>query len=76
MTPAGWPAGDIRRWPDGPLWSPAPTAGRPLAVEPLDLADLGSVRELAARLATSDQPVDVLVNNAGIVLLSRIGGHK
>lgn len=42
-----------------------------LVVEPLDLADLDSVREFAARLAAVDEPVDVLVNNAGIMMPPR-----
>lgn len=35
-------------------------------VEKLDLADLGSVRSFAQRC---DQPIDVLINNAGIMLV-------
>jgi NAD(P)-dependent dehydrogenase (short-subunit alcohol dehydrogenase family) len=35
---------------------------------PLDLADLGSVRDFAAALAAELDRVDVLVNNAGLML--------
>ena len=34
--------------------------------EPLDLADPASIRALAGRLVARGQPIDVLVNNAGI----------
>ncbi len=37
----------------------------------LDLADLKSVRELATTLLDRDQPIDVLVNNAGIMMPPR-----
>lgn len=37
----------------------------------LDLADLASVRELASGLLDRDQPIDVLVNNAGIMMPPR-----
>jgi NAD(P)-dependent dehydrogenase (short-subunit alcohol dehydrogenase family) len=37
----------------------------------LDLADLASVRELPARFAEQHDHVDVLVNNAGLMLTSR-----
>jgi len=33
----------------------------------LDLADLGSVREFAGRLAAKSRPLDLLVNNAGVM---------
>jgi len=39
-----------------------------LEVRQLDLADLASVREFAAKLT---EPVDLLVNNAGLVVLGR-----
>jgi len=38
-------------------------------VRELDLADLASVRAFAARLAADHPVIDVLVNNAGVVLL-------
>jgi NAD(P)-dependent dehydrogenase (short-subunit alcohol dehydrogenase family) len=37
----------------------------------LDLADLASVRELATALLDGGQPIDVLVNNAGIMMPPR-----
>ena len=40
-----------------------------LHLELVDLADLGSIRRLAARFA--DRPVDVLVHNAGLLPLER-----
>jgi NAD(P)-dependent dehydrogenase (short-subunit alcohol dehydrogenase family) len=36
-------------------------------LEPLDLADLGSVRAFAQRLAGEQQPLDLLINNAGVM---------
>jgi len=44
--------------------------GASLEVEPLDLADLGSVREFAGRLAAG-RSLDGLVNNAGIMMPPR-----
>ncbi|MEV6305493.1 oxidoreductase [Actinoplanes sp. NPDC051861] len=44
------------------------TAGA-VEVRELDLASLGSVRRFAARLAADHPVVDLLVNNAGVVLL-------
>ena len=38
-----------------------------LLVESIDLADLGSVRAITARLNASGRPVDLLVNNAGVM---------
>lgn len=38
-----------------------------LAVEALDLASLQSVRGFVARLTTSGRPLDILINNAGIM---------
>ncbi|MCP2336241.1 oxidoreductase [Actinomadura rupiterrae] len=40
-----------------------------LALAPLDLADLASVREFARRWA--DDPLDILVNNAGVMALPK-----
>jgi NAD(P)-dependent dehydrogenase (short-subunit alcohol dehydrogenase family) len=37
------------------------------AFEPLDLADLASVRAFAQRFLDSGEPLDVLVNNAGVM---------
>lgn len=43
--------------------------GGDVEVRELDLASLASVRAFAAKLATDHQSIDVLVNNAGVVLL-------
>ncbi len=40
-------------------------------VAPLDLADLGSVREFAGRLAGAHEQIDLLINNAGIMAAPR-----
>jgi NAD(P)-dependent dehydrogenase (short-subunit alcohol dehydrogenase family) len=40
-------------------------------VAPLDLADLGSVREFVAGFAGSDRALDLLINNAGIMAAPR-----
>jgi NAD(P)-dependent dehydrogenase (short-subunit alcohol dehydrogenase family) len=40
-------------------------------VERLDLADLGSVRDFAARLGDRQEGLDLLVNNAGVMALPR-----
>ncbi|MFB7395766.1 oxidoreductase [Streptomyces sp. NPDC056191] len=45
----------------------AGTAPGLLAVRPLDLADLGSVRAFAGRLREEHPRLDVLVNNAGVM---------
>jgi NAD(P)-dependent dehydrogenase (short-subunit alcohol dehydrogenase family) len=45
--------------------------GAALEVAPLDLADLGSVREFAARAAGSHDGIDLLINNAGIMAAPR-----
>jgi NAD(P)-dependent dehydrogenase (short-subunit alcohol dehydrogenase family) len=42
------------------------TGGAP-RLEALDLADLGSVRELARRLEQRDDRLDLLINNAGVM---------
>jgi NAD(P)-dependent dehydrogenase (short-subunit alcohol dehydrogenase family) len=42
-----------------------------LEVVRLDLADLASVREFAATLTARDEPIDLLVNNAGIGMPAR-----
>lgn len=38
-----------------------------VVAEPLDLSSLASVEEFAGLMATRDQPIDLLVNNAGIM---------
>lgn len=38
-----------------------------VSVERLDLGDLDSVREFAQRVLVADRPIDLLVNNAGIM---------
>ncbi len=38
-----------------------------VAVEPLDLADLASVRACAERIAADGRPLDLLINNAGVM---------
>ncbi|WP_421733911.1 oxidoreductase [Cellulomonas sp.] len=43
--------------------------GGDVEVRELDLASLGSVREFAAKLTADHATVDLLVNNAGVVLL-------
>jgi NAD(P)-dependent dehydrogenase (short-subunit alcohol dehydrogenase family) len=47
------------------LMSEAPGTGTELAI--LDLASLDSVREFAARELESGHPIDVLINNAGVM---------
>jgi NAD(P)-dependent dehydrogenase (short-subunit alcohol dehydrogenase family)/peroxiredoxin len=47
----------------------AETGSRRVAVEVLDVSDLGAVREVGARLAAA--PVDVLVHNAGVLPAER-----
>jgi NAD(P)-dependent dehydrogenase (short-subunit alcohol dehydrogenase family) len=47
------------------LTAEAPGTGTELAI--LDLASLDSVREFAARLLEVGQPIDVLINNAGVM---------
>jgi NAD(P)-dependent dehydrogenase (short-subunit alcohol dehydrogenase family) len=42
-----------------------------LEVAALDLADLGSVREFAARAADTHEQIDLLINNAGIMAAPR-----
>lgn len=42
-------------------------AGPDIHLEALDLADLGSVRDFAARMTDSHEHLDLLVNNAGIM---------
>jgi NAD(P)-dependent dehydrogenase (short-subunit alcohol dehydrogenase family) len=42
--------------PDAQLW-----------LDVVDLADLGSIRSFAARFLESAQPIDVLINNAGVM---------
>jgi NAD(P)-dependent dehydrogenase (short-subunit alcohol dehydrogenase family) len=49
----------------------AAASGAALEVAPLDLADLASVREFAARVAGSHDRLDLLVNNAGIMAAPR-----
>jgi NAD(P)-dependent dehydrogenase (short-subunit alcohol dehydrogenase family) len=41
--------------------------GALLETRRLDLADLASVREFAGRLVAEDRPIDLLVNNAGVM---------
>jgi NAD(P)-dependent dehydrogenase (short-subunit alcohol dehydrogenase family) len=41
--------------------------GARVEVRPLDLADLASVRDFAARLTADGTPLDLLVNNAGVM---------
>ncbi|MEO6817616.1 MAG: oxidoreductase [Edaphobacter sp.] len=47
------------------LTTEAPGTGTELAI--LDLASLASVREYAARVLEGGQPIDVLINNAGVM---------
>jgi NAD(P)-dependent dehydrogenase (short-subunit alcohol dehydrogenase family) len=42
-----------------------------IEVEPLDLADLGSVRAFAGRFADRHDGLDLLINNAGVMALPR-----
>jgi NAD(P)-dependent dehydrogenase (short-subunit alcohol dehydrogenase family) len=46
--------------------------GALLETRRLDLADLGSVREFAGRLAAEARPLDLLVNNAGLMAPPRL----
>ena len=39
-----------------------------VAFEVLDLADLASVRAFAARMISRDEPIDLLINNAGVMM--------
>jgi len=45
----------------------ADVPGARLEVEELDLANLGSVRDFAARIAAAHERVDLLINNAGVM---------
>lgn len=45
----------------------AENPGAQLSIERLDLASLQSVQEFAARLSAKGRPIDLLVNNAGIM---------
>ncbi|MDR2973477.1 MAG: SDR family oxidoreductase [Propionibacteriaceae bacterium] len=45
----------------------ASVAGARLEVRRIDLADLGSVREFAAKILTDGKPIHTLVNNAGVM---------
>ncbi|HZO07591.1 MAG TPA: oxidoreductase [Solirubrobacterales bacterium] len=45
--------------------------GASLRVEPLDLADLASVRDFAARFAATGSGLDLLINNAGVMASPR-----
>lgn len=38
----------------------------------LDLANLASVRDAAARISDSDKPLDILLNNAGVMACPRM----
>ena len=51
------------------LYADAPEAADRARLEPLDLADLSSVRAFAERYG--DGPLDVLVNNAGVMAMPR-----
>lgn len=42
-------------------------AGANIEFQPLDLADLASVRDFSARYLDSGRPLDVLLNNAGVM---------
>ena len=45
--------------------------GAAVAIEPLDLASLASVRDFAKRIAATCEGLDLLVNNAGVMALPR-----
>jgi NAD(P)-dependent dehydrogenase (short-subunit alcohol dehydrogenase family) len=49
----------------------AGVSGAALEVAPLDLADLESVREFAARVSAAHDGIDLLINNAGIMAAPR-----
>jgi len=51
-------------------WSEA-APGASFRLEPLDLADLGSIRALAARVGDRSEKLDLLVNNAGVMAVPR-----
>ena len=57
--------GQGRAWP-GPRSSPT-CPRRQLEVRRIDLADLASVRDFAQVLLDEGRPVDVLINNAGVM---------
>jgi NAD(P)-dependent dehydrogenase (short-subunit alcohol dehydrogenase family) len=46
-----------------------------IEIEPLDLADLDSIRTMAARLVGSGRSIDILINNAAVLALpeTRVG---
>ena len=45
--------------------------GTAVTAESLDLSSLASVRDFAQKMAARDQPIDVLVNNAGIMAVPK-----
>jgi NAD(P)-dependent dehydrogenase (short-subunit alcohol dehydrogenase family) len=45
--------------------------GAKVEFEPLDLADLGSVRAAASRLVAAHGAIDLLINNAGVMAIPR-----
>lgn len=45
--------------------------GAAVTAEPLDLSSLASVREFARKMTERDQPLDLLVNNAGIMAVPK-----
>lgn len=45
--------------------------GAEVRFEPVDLASLGSVQAFAERLLTAGRPVDLLINNAGVMALPK-----
>jgi NAD(P)-dependent dehydrogenase (short-subunit alcohol dehydrogenase family) len=50
----------------------AAECGTKASYEPLDLADLGSVRDFATRVQARHPMIDVLINNAGIALVPEL----
>jgi len=62
------------RRPDAARAALAPLGGR-VSVAPMDLADLASIRAFAAMVCEAGRPVDMLINNAGIMAnpLTRTG---
>jgi len=53
--------------PDGLRLHSRRPAIRGVAVERLDLADLDSIREFADPFLASQRPIDIVINNAGIM---------
>jgi len=58
---------DAKRGEDAVARMREQASGAIFRLEPLDLADLGSVRAFAERLLARNEALDILVNNAGVM---------